>query len=184
MCSRVCPIIRPDGSTSSCLGTGSARTKKTPQRSRSQSRWPRSVNQNIRGLHRTDTQHAKEKSRTPLDRCRKQRNESQLTSTPGNQKPAPQRCPRFSETAVRQLAKLLSGFCEIRTRAASSRNTRATSSESAGTTTPRREGPSTPSTEPKGCYPPTPNRPCRSRHVYCSDPLGTAARVPSGNHCR
>ncbi len=30
-------------------------------------------------------------------------------------KPAPPRCPRFSETAVRQLAKLLSRFCEIRT---------------------------------------------------------------------
>ncbi|WP_247333433.1 hypothetical protein, partial [Bradyrhizobium sp. 147] len=32
----------------------------------------------------------------------------------GNQKPAPLRCPRFSETAVRQLAKLLSRFCEMR----------------------------------------------------------------------
>ena len=35
-------------------------------------------------------------------------------SSPGNQKPAPQCCPRFSETDVRQLAKSLSRFCEIR----------------------------------------------------------------------
>nr|GAJ37656.1 putative insertion sequence ATP-binding protein Y4BM/Y4KI/Y4TA [Bradyrhizobium sp. DOA9] len=34
----------------------------------------------------------------------------------GNQKPAPPRCPRFSETAVRQLAKPLSRFCEMRSR--------------------------------------------------------------------
>ncbi|MGY4501408.1 hypothetical protein ACVWYH_005339 [Bradyrhizobium sp. GM24.11] len=62
----------------------------------------------------------KEKSCGPLDRRRNQRNEYQLTSTTSNQKPAPPRCPRFSETAVCQLAKPLSRFCEMRTRCGSS----------------------------------------------------------------
>ena len=53
--SRVCRIIRPSGSTSSCPGTGGPNASKKPLRSDAKQNQPGTVNNQIRGLHRMRT---------------------------------------------------------------------------------------------------------------------------------